>query len=269
MRVLMCALAIALLVGAAVAQPPSNAAIRLIVEGREAETGAGAGPAPTVLSGHLYLPVRPIYDGIGATLQWRDESKTLVITVPQHKVEFPTGERMMLVDGDQIDLAELPRVVDGVMYLEESVLAHTLPLDITYDREEKRVEVTYRWERRDVTFAELTGWPRFFRGREVIVTGEYRGWQSKGIEGPAAQGPPPRPRTGDPKKGGEGRLGDWIVADGDTGIYVCKSRLRGLHPLDDVGARVRIEAVGLYWMAGEGSKAVAVPYLRATRVERK
>ncbi len=266
-----------LLAGAAGAQTPP---IRLIVNASEVATertegGVKVSTPPRLVEGRLYLPVRATYEALGATLGWEDERKTLVVTVPGHKVEFPTGARSMVVDGEETDMGEAPKVLDGSMYLGESVLQRTLPLEVRYDREDGRAEVTYRWEKQKVRLEDLAGWPRFFVGKELILEGEYRGWQTKGIEGPAGEGPPPPPPPAPGLPGADGRRGDWVLGQEGLGVYIAKRRPKGLHPLDDVGVAVRVEGVGAVWTKkvpaarkGDPATILTLPYVKAETAER-
>lgn len=262
----------ALLAGSAWAQAPQKP-IKLFVDGSEVATewtegGARVSAPPRLVDSRLYLPVRLTYEALGARLDWKDDKKTLVITVPGHSVEFPTGASTMVVDGEEVEMGEAARVLDRSMYLSESVFQRTLPVEVRFDREEGQVEVTFGWEKRKVAVADLTGWPRFFRGKEFTVEGEYRGWLAKGLEGPVREGPTPPPPKAD------GRRGDWILRDGAVGLYVSKRRVKGLDPIDDVGVRVRVTGIGAFWektvppaKPGEQPTILAIPYIRAESVE--
>jgi hypothetical protein len=266
MRVVLPVCLTLLLAGAVLGQASSAKPIDLTVDGSTIATGS---TPPQTVEGRLYIPVRLAYEALGAKLGWEDERKTLVVTVPGHSVKFPTGERRMFVDGDEVDMGELPKAIGGSMYLEEGVFQRSLPLDVRFDREDRHVAITYQWDKRRVTLEEVVGWPTFFVAKEVVVEAEYRGWQSKGLEGPVREGPPPSPKLAD------GRRGDWILKDGSFALYVTKTRLKGLHPLDDVGVRLRVEAVGAVWektVAGAKSSdpptVLRLPYLKASKVER-
>jgi hypothetical protein len=268
-RIALSACLLLLLAGLTLGQTASAKPIEFTVNG--STVAAGTTP-PQVVSGKLYIPVRLAYEALGAKLGWEDERKTLVITVPGHEVKFPTGERGMLVDGDELDMGELPKVIEGSMYIEEGVFQRSLPVDVRFDREARTVEVTYQWEKRKVTLEEVLGWPRFFVAKELIVEGDYRGWQAKGLEGPVREGPPPSPSS---PRHADGRRGDWILKEGSLALYVTKKRLKGLHPLDDVGARLRVEAVGAVWektvagaKPGDPPTVLVLPYLKASKVER-
>jgi hypothetical protein len=269
MRVVLPVCLMLLLGSLALGQSASAKPIDLTVDGSKVAVGS---TPPQVVDGRLYVPVRLAYEALGAKLGWEDEQKTLVVTVPGHTVKFPTGERRMFVDGDEIDMGELPKALGGSMYLEEGVFQRSLPLDVRFDREDRNVEITYQWEKRKVTLEEVLGWPRFFVAKELIVEAEYRGWQAKGLEGPVREGPPPSPSYRQPA---DGRRGDWILKDGGFALYVTKKRLKGLHPLDDVGVRLRVEAVGAVWektVAGakpsDPPTVLVIPYLKASKVER-
>ncbi len=236
----------ALVLCAVPAAAQSGDAIRLYVNTIEIET-----TTPPILVGErVYLPVRDTYQALGAKLDWDDAEKALTISVPDHELVFPTGKKLMRVDGDELDMGELPRVVNGAMYLSESIVVRSLPIDFRFVRDERTVEVSYRWEEAPVEVGKLIEWPGFYRGKPLILEGKYLGWLAKGLEGPVREGPPVH-------------RGDWILQDDTGAIYITGERPKSLDPLDDAGKRVRVTGVGRLLVEKDARRA----YVEARDVE--
>jgi hypothetical protein len=220
-------------------------AIQLFVDHNEVKTDA----APFRRDDKLYLPVRATLEATGAQVDWDEAKRTLTVTVPGHTIVVFMDRTVVEVDGEQLETGAKPVSVNGAVYVPDGVLGRALPLRITFDPDAHTVEIVYTWERQRVALGDMIRWPRFYVGREIIVEGEYRGWQAKGLQGPVRHGPPHR-------------RGDWIVKDGTGALYVSGARPKSADPVSDVGRQVRIEGVG--GLAAKND--TKVPYVKATSV---
>lgn len=223
----------------------SPAPIRLIVDSVEVKSE----PPPVVRQGSLYLPVRPVCMALGVILTWDQVKSELRISAPRREAVLRPGSAVIHVDGEQFHVEKEPLVIKEATYLLDSVFARCLPLDIILDRSQNAALVTYVWDKQEVTIEEIVRWPRFMRGRPIIVEGEYRGWRSRGETGPVRYGPP-------------SRRGDWIIRDETGALYVTGRRPKQLDPIEDVGAKVRVEGSASLVDRDDGP----VPFIRANQV---
>lgn len=225
--------------------------LRLYVETAEVtqQPGRPAPPPPLLQDNVLLLPVRLVFERLGARIEWDEETDTFTAWLPGVRVILQLGRAMVTVNDEDLEMGSPPPVHQGTMYLPDGVWQRILPVETRLREDEGAVELSYRWEPRLVTIAELAEFPGFFRARSVIVEGEYRGWRAKGLEGPVTSGPSARHR------------GDWIIADDTGGIYVNGHEPEGLDSLQRPGPRVRVTGLGAVSESG-------VPYLKAERVDR-
>ena len=89
-----------------------------------------AGGAPTVIEGVTYLPLRATAEALGAKLEWREKTKTVVLC----RVDMCYPIRVT-------DPTSGARVVNGHVLLPLRKLAEALGCEIKWDAARQRVEI--------------------------------------------------------------------------------------------------------------------------------
>lgn len=124
------ALAVTILVGLLVPAgraAPASRALRLVVNGRR----VACQPAPRILEGATYLPLRATAEALGATLHWDAESKTVYLCLSGrcHRVCVREPESGA-------------RIVHGRIVLPLRRVAQLLGCEVTWEKESRVVRVS-------------------------------------------------------------------------------------------------------------------------------
>ena len=72
---------------------------------------------PIVIEGRTMLPVRAIFEALGGSVNWSQETKTATITFEDRTVSVRHLEKTMKVNGEEKDLYIPSVIIDGRMYV--------------------------------------------------------------------------------------------------------------------------------------------------------
>lgn len=78
----------------------------------------------------LLLPVRTVAEALGYTVEWVNESRSVVVTKGEHTYTFAIGGETVTVGENDMALTAAPQLIDGVTYLtlDDLILLHSLKL---------------------------------------------------------------------------------------------------------------------------------------------
>ena len=111
----------------------------LVLDGKELELDA----APELQGERTMLPIRPIAEAAGATVEFQAETNAVLITgVHGEKIAFPIGADTMTVN-DETHTLEVPSYAkNGRTYLPLRAVAEALELEVDWDQETAAITIT-------------------------------------------------------------------------------------------------------------------------------
>lgn len=135
-RVAVWVVACGMLGAAAPGAARAEASPRVLVDGQEL---AGATMAP---SGRILVPMRPLFEAMGATLYWDQASRTVRAFYPGHSVTLQADNREAMADDQAVVLDTAPVLSDGRMMVPLRFAAEALAATVTWDAEHNQALVT-------------------------------------------------------------------------------------------------------------------------------
>jgi hypothetical protein len=90
------------------AAPP--AAIKVTIDGKSV---AFADQGPRMLGGRVVVPLRGVFERMGAHVQWDQEQNMVVATQGENRIELPMGKTTAVVAGKMVELDQPATVVAG------------------------------------------------------------------------------------------------------------------------------------------------------------
>ena len=93
-----------------------------------------------VSHGHLLLPMRRVFEALGATVQY--EGRIVVARNRSHRVVLPIGMRDAVVDGRTVALETPARIILGTTYVPLRFAAQALGARVSYDAPARLVAIT-------------------------------------------------------------------------------------------------------------------------------
>ena len=97
--------------------------------------------APLICNGRTMVPMRKIFEELGASVSWDGETKTVVGTKGYKKVVITVGSKTMLVDGEKVLLDAVPIVISGRTLVPVRAIAEGLGAIVSWDGETKTVKI--------------------------------------------------------------------------------------------------------------------------------
>lgn len=109
---------------------------RVLINGQEL---AGAQMAPT---GRIIVPMRPLFEGIGAQIFWDQTTHTVRAFYPGHTVTLQAGNREAMADNQTVVLDTEPVIVNDRLLVPLRFVAETLDATLAWDDQKREARVT-------------------------------------------------------------------------------------------------------------------------------
>jgi hypothetical protein len=93
--------------------------------------------------GNIFIPVRSMFEAMGATVKWDEGAKTMDITKPGAEIQLTVGKPEVLVNGDSRPLDVPPEVYKGVLVAPIRVISEAMGAYVLWVADQKAVVVRY------------------------------------------------------------------------------------------------------------------------------
>ena len=111
--------------------------ISLKINGKSIESDV----EPKIIEGRTMVPVRTIFEGIGAEVSWDAPSKTITGKKGPVTVEMKIGEKTMSVNGKNIEMDAAAAIIDDRTYAPARYVAETFGFDVSWNADLKEVAI--------------------------------------------------------------------------------------------------------------------------------
>lgn len=222
--------------------------VAVLINGRPASL-----PTPAFLhGGHVFAPVRELFQQMGATVQWAGATKRVVISAGGRQVSLDAVAGTVRADGALLPVGAAPMLRGHCLFAPLRPLAEALGAKLRWQAGSKTLLIAFplSGEPTDATIAAILASPQQYDGQLVRIAGEYRGWEPDPFSF-ATKNDPPATRS------------DWVLRDGTGHIY-CSADVQpesdiSLLPRSGLGRRIRVTGVCRTARSG-------VPYIEPTAV---
>lgn len=111
----------------------------VVVDGKPVEFKGGA--QPMVHHGRVMVPMRGIFEALGATLTYDPTTRTVQATRGNEAVELTFGSKIAKKNGAEILLDTPPTIIKNVTYVPMRFIAESLGAKLSYDKANMRLTV--------------------------------------------------------------------------------------------------------------------------------
>lgn len=94
---------------------------------------------PQIIDGRTMVPVRAIFEGMGATVNWDAETKTVTGKLNDITVKMVTGEKNMTVNNKQINIDGSVMIIDSRTFAPARYVAEAFGYGVSWNEESKEV----------------------------------------------------------------------------------------------------------------------------------
>ncbi len=97
---------------------------------------------PMIKEGRTLVPVRAIFEAIGAKVEWDDKTKTVTATKAFDKVTLTINDKSLKKNGESIMVLEVPaQIINGRTMVPARAVAEAFNLNVTWDGRSRTVFV--------------------------------------------------------------------------------------------------------------------------------
>ncbi len=111
--------------------------IKLFVNGKELFTDV----APVAVEGRTMVPVRSIFEKLGADVTWINSSKQIIIKSSSKRIVLALGKTRAYVDNKGEDMDTPPMVIDGRTLIPVRFVSEKLGYDVEWKAEKREVHI--------------------------------------------------------------------------------------------------------------------------------
>jgi len=189
--------------------------------------------------GHALVPVREVFERLGAQVKWEGPEKRVRLAVGQRWVIVPLEGKTAIANGQNVAVEEPARFVGETLFVPLKPTATELGAKLAWEPAASAVFIAFQDQRQPVeaTIGAIVKAPNDYAGKPVRLRGEYLGWRGSGLEKATSQGPPVT-------------RSDWLLRDATGEIYCAAGQVQtdvSLRPMTSRGRR--IEVVGTVQIA--------------------
>lgn len=132
---------------------------------------------PRIEAGRVLVPMRAIFEALGATVQWHAQGQRIVATKGRDIVELTVGSRMVNNKGTNEEIDVPPRIIRNRTLVPLRFVSQALGAIVNWDADTRTVDIIpegmYREYRRNRAIKEINvayRWPRPGDTIEVVVS---------------------------------------------------------------------------------------------------
>lgn len=92
---------------------------------------------PMLLGARIFVPLRAIFEGLGATVEWEEETETITGTKNDKVVVLTIGSETATINDTQVTLDAVPVVIDGRTLVPVRFIAESLGATVEWDEPTK------------------------------------------------------------------------------------------------------------------------------------
>ncbi len=97
---------------------------------------------PLIVDEHTLVPMRAIFDALGATVEWNDLNQSATGRKGDTRVQFTLGSMTAMVNGEEVTLEVPLMIVDGRVLVPVGFLSTVLGMDVQWNEASGSVDIT-------------------------------------------------------------------------------------------------------------------------------
>lgn len=129
--------------------------IKIVIDNTEIETDV----SPQIIEGRTMVPVRTIFEALGAQVDWDSETKTITGTKSGITAVMTLNSTILSINNVDTSMDSAPVIIEGRTFIPARYAAESLGCTVSWDAESKTVYITsplYQAETSTETTTELT-----------------------------------------------------------------------------------------------------------------
>lgn len=96
---------------------------------------------PTVIDGEIFVPLRPIYEALGARVEWYGAYKTINVVMEDERFLVQIGNTIAWIKKNHVTLETNPVVINNRTLVPLEVIALSIGAEVEWDQQAATVNV--------------------------------------------------------------------------------------------------------------------------------
>lgn len=127
-----------LLIGAVMLVLPLSAAASSLSVG-DTQLTLGADSEPITEGGAVLLPLRAVYESLGATIAWDEETRTVFVIMGEDVLVLQIDNETAIANNEQVLITPAPRIFNDRTFVSAEALAGLIGLPISVEDGDIRI----------------------------------------------------------------------------------------------------------------------------------
>jgi len=98
-------------------------------------------PTPVNIEGHTFVPVRPLFEILGANVHWDNTTNTIIFYMDENEIHIPIEGYIVLVDGEETLMDISTRLINSYTFIPLRFVSETLGYAVSWDREARTASI--------------------------------------------------------------------------------------------------------------------------------
>ena len=111
--------------------------IRVVLDGRTLQFDV----PPTTIDGRTMVPMRVIFEALGAEINWNDRTRTITATRDNLTIIATIGSRTMTVNGARTEMDVAPTIIDGRTLVPVRFVSEAFGTEVEWDAGARTVQI--------------------------------------------------------------------------------------------------------------------------------
>ena len=112
--------------------------VRVTVDGERVHFG----DRPAMQDGsHVLVPLRGVFEKMGATVDWHPDEQTVVATRGNHRIRIKIGESHAKIDGNDVPMDQPAKVMGGTTMVPLRFISESLGASVDWDQDHRTVRI--------------------------------------------------------------------------------------------------------------------------------
>lgn len=96
---------------------------------------------PIIENGRTLVPLRSIFEAMGATVEWNQDTKTIVATRSGKKISLIVGNSTATIDGKTLSLDVSPKMINGRTMVPVRFIGESFNAVVSWDNDNRTVNI--------------------------------------------------------------------------------------------------------------------------------
>jgi hypothetical protein len=97
---------------------------------------------PFIVEGTTMIPLRGLFEEMGATITWHPENKKITVEADGTKIEFQIENNRVWVNGQRYTTTVAPRIVNGRTFIPVRFVSEMLGYNVSWEGETQEIKIT-------------------------------------------------------------------------------------------------------------------------------